>query len=151
MPLTASMTLWTQLLTLVILAVPIACISWTVTHEEIVREPREWCARRSAAATHVVPRKFFYILTCEYCFSHYVTIVVLACTRFTMLYDGWRGYVVSAFSLVWVANVYMSLFVRLRLDIKHEGVEIAVEQAQVAASRVDGDIDRRSRPGSSPT
>ncbi len=34
------------------------------------------------------------------------------------------------FSVVWVANVYMSLFGRLRLDIKRERVETeAVEQA----------------------
>jgi hypothetical protein len=29
---------------------------------------------------------------------------------------------------VWVANFYMSAFNRLRLDIKHENVLIAVEQ-----------------------
>jgi hypothetical protein len=34
-------------------------------------------------------------------------------------------------SLVWVANVYMGLFNRLRLDIKRENVEIAVEQAEM--------------------
>jgi hypothetical protein len=40
-------------------------------------------------------------------------------------------------SLVWVANVYMSLFNRLRLEIKQENVEIAAEQAElpVAAKR----------------
>ena len=32
---------------LVVLAVPIACVAWTVTHEEIFREPREYCAERS--------------------------------------------------------------------------------------------------------
>jgi hypothetical protein len=51
-----------------------------------------------------------------------------------MLYVGWRGYLISWFALVWVANVYMSFFNRLRLDIKHENVAIAVEQ-----TRVDGD------------
>ena len=48
--------------------------------------------------------------------------------------QGWRGYLISWFALVWVANVYMSFFNRLRLDIKHENVAIAVEQ-----TKVDGD------------
>ena len=26
---------------------PIASLAWTVTHEEVFREPREWCAARS--------------------------------------------------------------------------------------------------------
>ena len=46
-----------------------------------------------------------------------------------MLYDGWRGYLISWFALVWVANFYMSAFNRLRLEIKHENVVIATEQA----------------------
>jgi hypothetical protein len=46
-----------------------------------------------------------------------------------MLYAGWRGYLISWFSLVWVANIYMSGFNRLRLEIKHENVAIAAEQA----------------------
>ncbi len=41
---------------------------------------------------------------------------------------GWRGYLIGWFALVWIANVYMSLFNRLRLDIKHENVAIAVDQ-----------------------
>ena len=35
----------------------------------------------------------------------------------------------ALFALVWVANQYMSVYNRLRLDIKHQGIEIkAVEQ-----------------------
>jgi len=123
------MTLGAQFFTLVLLAIPIACISWTVTHEEVFREPREWCERKSETSRSLFVRKFFYLFTCEYCFSHYVTILALVATRFTMLYDGWQGYLIAGFSLVWVANVYMSLFGRLRLDMKHERTEIAaVEQ-----------------------
>jgi hypothetical protein len=43
---------------------------------------------------------------------------------------GWRGYLIAFFALVWMANIYMSIFARLRLDIKRERVEIsAVEKA----------------------
>jgi hypothetical protein len=123
-----------QLLTLFVLAMPIACVAWTVTHEEIFREPREWCQARSHASRALPTRKFFYVFTCEYCFSHYVAIAFLFVTRFHLLYDDWRGYLVAGFSLVWVANFYMSLFVRLRLDIKGERLEIAAQEAEGPAS-----------------
>lgn len=114
---------------LLMLALPIACASWTVTHEEVFREPREFCKDMSQKCKPLPARKFFYLFTCEYCFSHYVTAFFLIITRFTMLYEGWRGYLISWFALVWMANVYMSIFNRLRLDIKHENVVIATEEA----------------------
>ena len=118
-----------QLGYLLLLALPIACASWTVTHEEVFREPREYCKDKSQTCKPLVQRKFFYLFTCEYCFSHYVTAFFLILTRFTLLYPGWRGYIISWFALVWMANVYMSIFNRLRLEIKHENVVIATEQA----------------------
>ena len=102
-----------------------------MTHEEVFREPREWCRRRSGSCRRLLERKFFYLFTCEYCFSHYVAALVLLITRFTLLYSGWRGYVLAEFALVWLANVAMSFFNRLRLDIKHENVEIAVVQSKI--------------------
>ena len=111
---------------LFVLAMPIACISWTVTHEEIFRTPREYCSDRSLHCESIWARKFFYLFTCEYCFSHYITIFVLLLTRYKLLLNDWRGYVVAGFSLVWIANVYMSLFGFLRQDIKKEKTSIAV-------------------------
>ena len=69
-------------------------------------------------------RKIFYPFSCEYCFSHYVTILFLIITRYTLLFTDWRGYIISGFAIVWIANMYMSIFLRLRLDIKKERVEI---------------------------
>ncbi len=122
------MSLQRQFAYLVILALPVACASWTVTHEEVFREPRDFCKEKSQNCQPVLIRKFFYLFTCEYCFSHYVAAFFLVLTRFQMLYDDWRGYLISWFALIWVANIYMSLFNRLRLDIKHENVTIAVDQ-----------------------
>lgn len=113
-----------QLIELVILAIPVACISWTVTHEEVLREIREWCGQRSKVCRKLVERKFFYLFTCEYCFSHYVTAFFLIITGYKLLFGGWRGYLIAGFSLVWLANIYMSIFGRLRLDIKRERIEI---------------------------
>jgi len=118
------MPLNTQLLYLFILALPVACISWTVTHEEVFKEPRKYCVLKSTQSRSFVARKFFYMLTCEYCFSHYVTIGMLLITKYTLLYTDWKGYLISGFSIVWIANVYMSLFFLLRTDIKKEKVTI---------------------------
>jgi hypothetical protein len=118
------MDLLTQMIWLFVLAVPIACISWTVTHEEIFREPREWCVRHSKDDKTLLSRKMFYLFTCEYCFSHYVTIACLFFTDYKLLLNDWRGYILAGFSLVFVANVYMSLFALLRQAIKKEKVEI---------------------------
>jgi len=58
-----------------------------------------------------------------------VTLAFLVMTRYRLLFDDWRGYIISGFALVWIANMYMGLFGRLRLDIKREKVEIAAEEA----------------------
>ena len=120
---------------MLVLAIPIACIAWTSTHEEIFREPREYCHNRGQKAEELWQRKFFYIFTCEYCFSHYVSAIFLVITRFKLLYPDWRGYLLALFALVWIANVYMSIYNRLRLDIKHEGIQIQATQEEVAKKK----------------
>ena len=119
-----------HLVWLFVLAMPIASIAWTVTHEELFRELRDWCVERSQSRRHVFVRKVFYLFTCEYCFSHHVTALFLWITRYKLMFDDWRGYLIAGFALVWVANVYMSLFGRLRLDIKEERLQIARAEKQ---------------------
>ena len=114
---------WEQIFWLVILAIPIACIARTVVFEEVFREPREWCEKRSEKCRHLLERKFFYLFTCEYCFSHWVTLFFLILTRFKLLIDDWRGYLIAFFALVFVANSYLNLYSRLRVDITREKVE----------------------------
>ena len=125
------MVLGLQLVWLLVLAIPIACIAWTVTHEEVFREPRQYCQRQCNQAPSLVLRKFFYLFTCEYCFSHYVAAGIMLLARYKLLFPDWRGYLVAYFALVWVANQYMSIYNRLRLDIKHEQVEIHAEEQEV--------------------
>src|SRR5690349_19357821 len=76
---------WQQIVWLFVLAIPVGCVAWTVTHEEVFREPRDYCKRCSQECRSVAARKFFYLFTCEYCFSHYVTVFFLFVTRFTLL------------------------------------------------------------------
>jgi len=120
-----------QLVCMLILPMPIACISWTITHEEVFRELRETCIFKSKNGKHLIQRKLFYILTCEYCFSHYVTICFLIFTKFTLLFADWRGYIISGFTLVWLANIYMSLYARIRTDIKAEQEDIKLKEEQI--------------------
>ena len=118
------MSLGAQIVWLMVLALPIASIAWTITHEEVFREPREFCERKSQSCQRLLQRKFFYVFTCEYCLSHYVTVFFLVVTRYRLLFDDWRGYLIGGFALVWVANIYMALFAHIRLDVKKERTEI---------------------------
>jgi len=119
-----------QIAWLLILAIPVACVSWTVTHEEILHELRAYCLRRSQRSRTFIARKCFFVFTCEYCFSHYVAIAFIALARLKLLLPDWRGYVVSLFAVVFVANLYMSLFGRLRLEIRKEREEISELEEQ---------------------
>lgn len=121
-----------QIYWLAILSLVVASIAWTVTQEEIFREPREFCAERSKDCRTIIQRKFFYVFTCEYCFSHWVTLLILLLTSFRLLIDDWRGYILAYFAIPWLANQWMSLYRRLRLDIKHEDA-----LAQEAQKRVE--------------
>jgi hypothetical protein len=120
-----------QIFWLLILAIPIATVARTVVFEEIFREPRDWCLHKSQTCGTLFQRKFFYLFTCEYCFSHYVAIFFLFVTRFKLLIDDWRGYVLAFFALVLVANAYLNLYSRLRVDI---------QQAKVETKRIEKEV-----------
>ena len=131
-----------NLFQLFVLAIPVACVSWTVTHEEIFREVREWLHRKSQSGPRLIQRKFFYVFTCEYCFSHYVAAAVVLATGYRLLIPDWRGAILGWLTLVWIANIYMSVFARLRLEIKAEKLEIEEEES---ARRVESTPEEASR------
>ena len=114
------MAMFNQIFWLVILSTVVSSIAWTVTQEEIFREWRDTFKERSETAGSVLLRKFFYVWTCEYCFSHWVTLLVLILTGFRLLIDDWRGYIIAYFAIAWVANQFMSLYRGIRVDIKKD-------------------------------
>jgi hypothetical protein len=114
------MSAFEQIYWLIILSLAVAAIAWTVTQEEIFKEPREICKRRSKSARTLLERKFFYLFTCEYCFSFWVGLFIIILTGFRLLLDDVRGYIIAFFVLPWVANQWMSLYRRLRVVIKYE-------------------------------
>lgn len=129
-----------QLAWLLVLGIPVACVSWTVTQEEVFREPREFCQQKCKSCRWYLQRKFFYLFTCEYCFSHYIAVFFLFFTRFKLLLDDWRGYVLALFALVWVANAYMNLFARLRVELRFVRADANMKDKQ--RERLDREIDR---------
>ncbi|HKU19734.1 MAG TPA: hypothetical protein VJQ50_01885 [Terriglobales bacterium] len=142
------MALGTQVAWLFVMALAVACIAWTATHEEIFNEPRDYCLKQSREARSFLRRKFFYLFTCEYCFSHYVAAFFVAITGYKLLYQDWRGYIIGGFALVWVANQYMSLYGHLRLDLKKERVEISKGQKEVEIRRAQAEAleGKQSKP-----
>jgi hypothetical protein len=125
------MDLTTQVSWLFILAIPIACIAWTVTHEEVFKELHDFFVKKSVESKTIAGRKFFYLFTCEYCFSHYVTILMLLLTDYKLLMDNWVGYLIAGFALVWIANFYMSIYAFLRIDIKKERILAKKEEEKL--------------------
>jgi hypothetical protein len=132
-----------QIVALLVLAIPIACVARTVVFEEVFREPREWCRHRSQTCRRFIERKFFYLFTCEYCFSHYVTLFFLIVTRYKLLFDDWRGYLIGFFALVFVANAYLNLYSRLRVDITSEKMAIEVKEAEAEVKKKEAQAHDR--------
>ena len=124
-----------QVIWLFILALPVASVAWTVTHEEIFREPRDYCASKSKNANSLLCRKFFYLFTCEYCFSHWVAGIFLIITRYKLLYNDWRGYMVALFALVYVSNFYIGLFGHVKLEVRKNRAEIKAIEAEVETKK----------------
>src|SRR5690242_3932766 len=121
----------TELRDLFLLPLAIACISWTITHEQIFKEPRDFYINKSKYSKKIFTRKFFYVFTCEYCFSHYVTIFFLIITKYHLLFDDWRGYLIGGFSLVWISNIYMSLFGFVRVGLKKGKMEADIKEKEL--------------------
>ena len=120
-----------QIIWLFLLPIPIACVAWTVTQEKIFEEFRHFCTEKSKNGKYILQRKFFYLFTCEYCFSHYVTLFFIVLTDYKLLENNWKGYVIGWFALVWIANVYMSLFMFLRQGIKIEKTNTVEEVEKI--------------------
>jgi hypothetical protein len=96
-------------------------VSWTIAKEEVFRPLREPCERFTEGeyvfrgflwVLEAISRKLAYIPTCEYCTSVWITGATLYLTRFSMLYEGWRGYAIAEFFIAGLANIGMRWFSR---------------------------------------
>jgi len=134
------MPLWSQIVWLFLLAIPVACVSWTWTQEEITREIRELLLAKCESSMSILMRKVCYALTCEYCFSHYVTALVLYLTGFKLLREDFTGYLLSGFSIVWIANIYMTYMAihRTRLKLMRQTASRNEEESGSTVSKGNG-------------
>lgn len=57
-----------------------------------------------------------------------------------MLYPDWRGFFISGFALVWIANVYMSVFGFIRVGMKETKMEADLEELELKEKkkRIEG-------------
>lgn len=104
-----------------ILTLVVACLTWSVTKEEVFREVRDYCNLRCRIEKFLLRRKFFYLFTCEYCFSHYVAIAVVWASGYRVQ-GGVVGFLLTVFLLVMTSNIVMSLFTLLRQTVKLVGM-----------------------------
>lgn len=127
------------------------CVANTVTQEEVFAHVRERCGGRET--------KIGYLLSCPYCFSHWVAFIFVPLFGFKLLevpYD-W-GFLRTV--IEWFANsllvVILAAFIRLffytadetvglfRRQVKH--TEIAIKEKRKSLERLDRD-ERADREG----
>jgi hypothetical protein len=52
-------------------------------------------------------------------------------TKYYLIFPDWRGYILSGFSLVWIANIYMSIYHFLRVGMKKEKMEADLRENEL--------------------
>jgi hypothetical protein len=60
-----------------------------------------------------------------------VTALALLITKYQLLLSGWRGYLIGGLSLIWIANIYMSLFYLIRTDLKNDRLDSKIKQSEL--------------------
>ncbi len=56
---------------------------------------------------------------------------MLFLTDYKLLLTDWRGYLIAGFALVFIANVYMSIFGLIRIDIKKVRLETKLDEKKI--------------------
>lgn len=137
------------------LAVPVAILVRAFTTEEIAREPREYCSQwqtcyrdRGGSETPwrdrvrcFILQKLFYMPTCDYCLSFWVSLGVVWLADYRLFFGDWRGVALACFVVMGVANVYLGLFGLLRVDTRKE---------RAAAKDLETNTPARSESGEAP-
>ena len=148
-----------SVLVVLILSLPVAVISLTITRASVFQPLREWVLERNAWLGKLV--------TCPYCTSHWVSFALVAYYRPRIVQSAWwpLDLILSAFALVALAMpisfvVYRS-FQGMAVDNSHETERLRValgkakdklvEQAEQIKALSDPDViplrvEHRTRP-----
>lgn len=117
------------------LAVPVAIIVRAFTTEEIFRQAREFCANRNVHYCELIGRnpcrsserirylvlsKLCYMPTCDFCLSFWISLLVVWIADYFLYFSDWRGIALATFVVMGVANVYLSAFSHIRVDLRKE-------------------------------
>lgn len=110
------------MITILMLAIPVACCSWTIAETEVFRSVREgvarWAGWSKGTDAKGWKQKIAYLPSCYYCTSHYVALAFLTLHPFTTLTPDVRGYVVSWFAVVGVSAVYLTTYNGMRVALR---------------------------------
>ena len=52
-------------------------------------------------------------------------------TQYHLLFEDWRGYLIALFALVWIANIYMSIFGLVRVGLKKEKMQADIKEVEL--------------------
>jgi hypothetical protein len=115
-----------ELVTICLVAIPVACASWTIAKEELFREFREWCKANGVACEKIKNRiirflmvKLNYLPRCYYCTSFYVCEFFILLTGVKFVAAGWQGAMCAWFAIVFIAQLYLTVFNLLRVALRH--------------------------------
>lgn len=111
-----------MLTTVCLLALPVACMSWTIAETEVFRSFREriarWANWQKGTDANSLKAKLAYLPTCYYCTSHYVTLFVLLLHPYKFVSPDVRGYALAWFAIVGVSAVYLTSYNLLRVVLR---------------------------------
>ena len=134
-----------EFLTIVKVSPLVAFVAWVVTKEEIFRGFREGCAKLKEGKCgwrKWVCEKLAYLPTCYFCFSCWVSAVVMVIYPIKVEADDWRGYLFAYAEVVLVANIYLVLFNILRAILRW--IQAKADGAE-AEKRLLSQLSKRTR------
>ena len=71
-------------------------------------------------------------------------------TRFELLFDGWRGYLLAFLALPFVANVYLGLFAQAKLEANKDRAEAKFIQHEAEVKAMEKGEKKEQRKGKAP-
>ena len=78
-----------------LLSLPVACVSWTICEAEILRDFREalkrWARAREGTGGEWLCQKLAYVPTCYYCTSHWISALFTVWAGAHLVGTGWLG------------------------------------------------------------
>lgn len=110
-----------QVVPLVVLAIPTSWMTWVWTKEEVFREPQEWLKGKKREHEGKNDRTFAlykacYMLTCETCFSHYPAMFFVWYLGLELLAGGFTGWFLAVMFTAACENIILTRYGTARVE-----------------------------------